>query len=100
MGLKVRKVNRYFHIGSKYWPRYTRQTRQKVKAFQRRKKLKATGVVDLKTWRKMGFSKKSWKTLGAYVSPIKVNPSSTKKQHIDAMINTAKKYQMCIRDSL
>lgn len=92
MGLKVRKVNRYFHIGSKYWPRYTRQTRQKVKAFQRRKKLKATGVVDLKTWRKMGFSKKSWKTLGAYVSPIKVNPSSTKKQHIDAMINTAKKY--------
>lgn len=92
MGLKVRKVNDYFHIGSKYWPRYTSLTSQKVRAFQRRKKLKATGVVNLKTWTKMGFSKKSWKTLGAYVSPIKVNPSSTKKQHINAMINTAKKY--------
>ena len=92
MGLKVRKVNNFFHIGSKYWPRYTSLTRQKVKAFQRRKHLKATGVVNLKTWTKMGFSKKSWKTLGAYVSPIKVNPSSTKKQHINAMIRTAKKY--------
>lgn len=92
MGLKVRKVNNYFHIGNKYWPRYTSQTKQRVKAFQRRKKLKATGVVNLKTWMAMGFSKKSWSTLGAYVSPIKVNPSSTKKQHIDAMINTAKKY--------
>lgn len=92
MGLKVRKVNNYFHIGNKYWPRYTSQTKQKVKAFQRKKGLKATGVVNLKTWRAMGFSEKSWNTLGAYVSPIKVNPSSTKKQHIDAMINTAKKY--------
>lgn len=92
MGLKVRKVNQYFKMGSKHWPRYTRQTRNKVKAFQKRKKLKVTGIVDKKTWKKMGFSETSWYTLGAYVSPIKVNPSSTKKQHIEAMISTAKKY--------
>ncbi|MCQ4635604.1 NlpC/P60 family protein [Anaerovorax odorimutans] len=92
MGLKVQKVNRYFRIGNKYWPRYTSQTKRKVKAFQKRKKLKATGVVDKKTWMKMGFSESSWSSLGAYVSPIKVNPSSTKKDHIEAMISTAKKY--------
>ncbi len=92
MGLKVRKVNDYFHIGSKYWPRYTSLTQSKVKAFQRKNKLPATGIVDRKTWIKMGFSETSWSRLGAYVSPIQVNPSSTKKEHIEAMIRTAKKY--------
>ncbi len=92
MGLKVQKVNRYFHIGNKYWPRYTAQTKRKVKAFQKRKKLKATGVVNKATWLMMGFSESSWYNLGAYVSPIIVDPSSTKKDHIDAMISTAKKY--------
>lgn len=92
MGLKVQKVNRYFRIGNKYWPRYTSQTKRKVKAFQKRKKLKATGVVNKATWKKMGFSESSWYNLGAYVAPIKVNPSSTKKDHIEAMISTAKKY--------
>lgn len=92
MGLKVRKVNKYFKIGNKYWPRYTAQTASRVKAFQRKHKLKATGVVNKATWLKMGFSENSWYNLGAYVSPIKVNPSSTKKQHIEAMISTAKKY--------
>lgn len=92
MGLKVRQVNRYFHIGNKYWPRYTIQTKSRVRTFQRKKKLKVTGVVDKTTWLKMGYSKKSWYTLGAYVSPIRVNPSSTKKEHIEAMISTAKEY--------
>lgn len=40
----------------------------------------------------MGFSETSWSRPGAYVSPIQVNPSSTKKEHIEAMIRTAKKY--------
>ena len=92
MGLKVLKVNRYFKIGNKYWPRYTSQTKSRVKAFQRKKKLKVTGVVNKATWLKMGFSESSWYNLGAYVSPIKVNPSSTKKQHIEAMIARAKDY--------
>lgn len=92
MGLKVRQVNRYFGIGDRYWPRYTSTTKAKVKAFQRKKGLKATGNVDKKTWLKMGYSAASWKNLGAYVSPIKVNPSSTKKQHIEAMIDRAYDY--------
>ena len=92
MGLKVKKVNRFFHIGNRYWPRYTRTTKNKVKAFQRKKHLKVTGVVDKKTWLKMGFSSKSWYSLGAYVTPVKVNPASTKSQHIETMIKTAEKY--------
>lgn len=92
MGLRVRKVNSYFHIGDRYFPRYTRETKQRVTAFQRKNNLKATGVVNLSTWKAMGFSENSWYTLGAYVSPIQVNPSSTKKDHIEAMIRTAKTY--------
>lgn len=92
MGLKVKKVNAYFKIGDKNWPRYTNETVKKVKSFQKKNKLKVTGVVDKKTWMKMGFSEKSWTTLGAYVSPIKINPASTKKDHINAMIKRAKEY--------
>lgn len=92
MGLKVQKVNRYFKIGDKHWPRYTKQTKAKVKAFQKKKGLKTTGIVNKATWLKMGFSEKSWSMLGAYVTPIKVNPSSTKKDHVEAMIRTAKNY--------
>ena len=89
MGLKVRKVNSYFKIGSKHWPRYTATTVAKVKAFQKKKGLKVTGKVDLKTWKKMGFSEKEWYSLGAYVTPIKVNRTSTKNDCIEAMISAA-----------
>ena len=93
MGLKVKAVNKYFGIGDKNWPRYTSTTKNKVKAFQKKKGLKATGVVNKATWLKMGFSESSWYNLGAYVTPVKVNPSSTKKQHIEAMISTALSYK-------
>lgn len=92
MGLKVRAVNRYFGIGSKYWPRYTSTTKAKVRAFQKRHGLKVTGNVNKATWLKMGYSEYSWKNKGAYVSPIRVNPSSTKKDHIEAMISRAYDY--------
>jgi cell wall-associated NlpC family hydrolase len=92
MGLKVRKVNRYFHTGNKHWPRYTTTTARMIKQFQKKKKLKVTGVVDKITWLKMGFSSKSWNELGAYVSRTLVNPSSTKSEHIEAMISRAYDY--------
>ena len=92
MGLKVRQVNRYFDIGSRYWPRYTSQTKSKVRAFQKRHGLKATGNVNKAIWLAMGFSEYTWKNMGAYVSPIRVNPSSTKKDHIEAMISRAYDY--------
>lgn len=72
--------------------RYTRATASKVKRFQRKHHLRVTGEVDYKTWRKMGFSKHSWYYMDSYVTPIKVNMASTKKQHVDAIVNTAKSY--------
>ena len=92
MGLKVRQVNRYFGIGDKYWPRYTSSTKSKVRSFQSRNGLPATGIVDKATWLKMGYSEASWNNMGAYVSPVRVNPSSTKQDHIDAMIDRAYDY--------
>ena len=92
MGLKTRQINRYFGIGDKYWPRYTSTTKSYVKSFQKRKGLKVTGNVNLATWKKMGYSEESWYNMGAYVSPIKVNPSSTRKEHVEAMINRAYDY--------
>lgn len=72
--------------------KYTAATVKKVKRFQKKKKLKATGKVNKATWLKMGFSEKDWYYLDSYVTPIKVNPSSTKADHINAMVETAKSY--------
>lgn len=92
MGLKTKRINNYFGIGDKNWPRYTGTTKEYVKAFQRKKGLKVTGNVNKATWLKMGYSEYSWYNMGAYVSPIKVNPSSTRKQHVEAMIDRAYDY--------
>ena len=95
MGLKVYKVNKYFGIGSVYWPRYTSGTKSRVRAFQRRKGLKATGNVNLETWKKMGYSESSWYKLGAYVTPVRkeLNLASTRSDYINAMIRTAESYR-------
>lgn len=90
IGLKVIKVNRKL-LGS-YSERYTQKTKAAVKAFQKRKGLKVTGIVNKKTWLKMGLSEKQWYGLGTYVTPVKNNGASKKKDYINAMINTAKEY--------
>lgn len=90
-GLKVYKVQKKLRC---YYGRskYTSSTASKVRAFQRKKGLKATGYVNLATWLKMGFSEHDWYYLDSYVTPSKVNPSSTKQDHINAMVKTAKEY--------
>ena len=92
MGLKVKKVNSYFGIGSNHWPRYTGTTKYYVKQFQRENGIKATGNVNWKTWKAMGFSKNQWNTLGAYTSPLQVDLLSTRKDCVNAMIERAKDY--------
>ncbi|MCI9596012.1 MAG: C40 family peptidase [Firmicutes bacterium] len=72
--------------------KYTAATVKKVKRFQKKKKLKATGRVNKATWLKMGFSEKDWYYMDSYVTPVKVNPTSTKADHINAMVETAKSY--------
>ena len=93
MGLKVKKVNKYFKTGNYgHWPRYTSKTKAKVKNFQKKKGIKATGNVDLETWLAMGFSENEWNNLGAYVTPSKVDRSSSRADCVDAMIATANSY--------
>lgn len=90
IGLKVIKVNRKL-LGS-YSERYTDRTKRAVRAFQKRKGLKATGIVNKKTWLKMGLSEKQWYSLGTYTTPVKINGGSTRKDYINAMLDTAKEY--------
>lgn len=71
---------------------YNQATYNAVKNFQRRHGLKATGNVNLKTWQKMGFSKKSWYGIDSYVAPLKAKAWQGRKAHIEAMINQAYKY--------
>jgi cell wall-associated NlpC family hydrolase len=92
MGLKVKKVNQHFHIGSSHWPRYTSATKARVKRFQKKHHLRATGNVNLKTWKAMGFSSSSWYSLGAYTSPNMTTLTSTKEECIEAMVTRAKQY--------
>lgn len=94
-GLKVKKVVQYFGInngvgmGAAY---YGSRTQSAVTNFQRRNGLPATGVVDLATWRKMGFTDYDWYNLGAYVHPKLVSQSGSRSEHIEAMIKAAYEY--------
>jgi cell wall-associated NlpC family hydrolase len=90
IGLKVIKVNQKL-FGSTN-ARYSSATYNAVKRFQRKHNLKATGVVNLKTWLAMGYSKSSWYDLGTYVTPMKVNGASKRSDYIQAMLKTAQEY--------
>ena len=90
IGLKVIYVNRKMLGVSQ--AKYTNETYYAVKNFQRKYGIKVTGNVNLKTWKAMGYSKKSWDNLGVYVTPVKIDGGSKKSDYINAMLNTAKEY--------
>lgn len=71
---------------------YSFTVASRVKSFQSKRGLKATGIVDLATWKAMDYSEYNWYNLGAYVSPMRINSESTKDDCINAMINTAYTY--------
>ena len=91
MGLKVAYVQRKLGLGVRR-AIMDSTTISAVKTFQKNNGLTANGVVDLTTWRKMGLSEDDWYNLGAYTSPLKTNPSSTRSDCIEAMIDTAYSY--------
>ena len=92
MGLKVRKVQVKLGMGTKNYAIVGPKTIEKIKAFQKKKGLPVTGVVNYTTWKAMGLSYSDWKNLGAYVSPMQVDYTSTKKDCIEAMIDRAYDY--------
>ncbi|MBN9646298.1 SH3 domain-containing protein [Terrisporobacter glycolicus] len=91
MGLRVAKVQRKLGMG-RVWEIVGPNTMSKVKAFQKKNGIQATGVVDLTTWKKMGFSESSWYSLDSYVTPVKTNSKPTRSDLVEQMISTAQSY--------
>jgi len=90
IGIKVICVNKKL-LGTDS-ASYTSATEMAVKKFQKSHGLPVTGIVDLATWLKMGYSETDWNTLGVYVTPLKADRGSTREELIEAMISTARKY--------
>ena len=92
--IKKLGVNNGNYIGMKADGKcvYGPKTTEKVKEFQKANNLPETGIVDLTTWLKMGYTENDWYHLGAYVTPVKTVPASTKEDHIETMIATAYTY--------
>lgn len=90
-GIKVWKVMHKVGTwsGTNY---YNQATYNAVKNFQKRHHLRVTGNVDLKTWQKLGFSKKEWTAIDSYVAPLSVMPWQGRKAHVEAMIKQVYKY--------
>ncbi|WP_404327406.1 peptidoglycan-binding protein [Companilactobacillus paralimentarius] len=90
-GVKVYLVRKYFGYSNTHTI-YDSSIAASVKSFQARRGLPVTGVVNLATWKNMGFSESSWYSLDSYVAPLETNQTSTRSDHIEAMINQAYKY--------
>ncbi len=91
MGLKVAMVQRKLGMG-KIWEIVGPATQSKIRQFQQKKLLPVTGVVNYTTWKKLGFSDYDWYYKAAYVSPMKINLASSKKECIEAFISNARRY--------
>lgn len=59
---------------------------------QRQHGLPATGVVDLNTWRALGYSPDLWYSIDSYVAPLGAHAGQGRQAHIEAMINQAYQY--------
>ncbi|MCF0229448.1 MAG: C40 family peptidase, partial [Parasporobacterium sp.] len=90
IGIKVLWVNRaLLGYNSSY---FTNSTASAVWNFQYSHGLYPTGIVDLVTWKAIGYSEYDWYHLGAYVTPIKVDMASDRNEMVNAMLATAQQY--------
>ncbi len=87
-GVKVAAIQRALGMGSRN-EEYDAATIAKVRAFQTRKKLPVTGVVDAATWRAAGITL-PW-TIDAWQTTVAVPQNATRSQRIEAMIAFAAK---------
>lgn len=90
-GVKTWLVRRHFGLSNTHTI-YDSQVASKVSYLQRIKNLPVTGVVNLATWQAMGFSENSWYSIDSYIAPLKTNQTSTREDHIEAIINQAHEY--------
>lgn len=90
MGLKVVKVQAA--LGIAHTGYYRQATVDTVAWYQSVNGLEPTGVVDLATWLKLGFSEEEWNTLGSYVTPVAVKRGDKRDVYIEKFIETARSY--------
>ena len=92
-GYKVRLVRQKFGLGV-YGTTSTVDAAMmsQVAAWQQANGLPATGVVDLTTWTRMGFSAASWTQLDTYVMPLRVTGYASRSTHIEAFISALMAY--------
>lgn len=90
-GVKVYLVRQFFGYSNGHTI-YDGSVINSVRSFQSKAGLPVTGVTDLATWEAMGYSSDLWYGLDSYIAPLATNDSSTRSDHIEAMINQAYKY--------
>lgn len=90
-GIKTWLVRRYFGYSNAHTV-YDGAVANSVRNLQRRKGLPVTGTVNLATWQAMGLSEASWNGIDSYVAPLRTNITSTRSDHIEAMIAEDYKY--------
>ena len=90
-GIKTWLVRKYFGYSNAHTI-YDGNVANSVRSLQSRKGLPVTGIVDLNTWKAMGFTETSWYGIDSYVAPLRTNITSTRSDHIEAMINEAYRY--------
>lgn len=90
-GIKTWLVRKYFGYSNAHTI-YNSAVAASVRSLQARKGLPVTGIVNLDTWKAMGFVEDSWYGLDSYVAPLRTNITSTRADHVEAMINEAYRY--------
>lgn len=87
-GVKVAAIQRALGMGSRN-EEFDAATIAKVRAFQARKKLPVTGVVNAATWRAAGIAL-PW-TIDAWQTTVAVPQNATRTQRVEAMVAFAAK---------
>lgn len=89
-GTKVKVVQRALGMPNSSWETMDATTIARVKAFQKRKGMKQTGVVDLATWRALGTGQDF--CMDGYQVPVALPLSASKAQRVDTMVKHAVSY--------
>jgi cell wall-associated NlpC family hydrolase len=90
-GVKVKLVQRELGFPESKWETMDADTQTAVRRFQRRVDLPVTGVVDARTWTKLGFTR-AFCSYDRFQSDVAVPDDATTTERIDEMISHARTY--------
>lgn len=90
-GVKVKLVQRKLGFSASKWETMDASTRAAVRRFQTRVGLPATGVVNKRTWKKMGFTR-AFCSYDRWQARVAVDEDATTDERISEMISYARTY--------